>query len=243
MPEREGSLQIELISATRRHDRIPYVLKPELQSVIAEVTAGNPVLVLQNLGLSIIPKWHYAVVVGFDLNEGELILRSGDQKRHLISMKLFERTWQRSGYWAFVALPADRLPSTAEEIPYLQSVAALESTGRAQTAALAYRSAIKEWPQSLPAHMGLGNSLYATGDTHGARQAYQTAIRHHPDAAVAHNNLAHLLADEKNWAVAEVHARRAVLLGGPQLKTFQQTLERILKRTNIDTEAKAKAAK
>ena len=66
LPEKQGSLQAEMLAAARRYGMLAYALKPELQDVITEVAAGNPVLVLQNLGLSWYPMWHYAVVIGYD---------------------------------------------------------------------------------------------------------------------------------------------------------------------------------
>lgn len=230
IPEREGSLQLELLAAARRHGRVPYVLRPQLESLATEIASGHPVVVLQNLSLPVSPKWHYAVAVGFDLAQAEIVLRSGDRKRHVVPLELFERTWRRGDYWAFVALPPDKLPQTAEEMPYLQSVVALEKLGRHEDAAVAYNAALKRWPKSLGARLGLGNSLYARGDRHGAERAFRDAVRDHPQAGAAHNNLAQALADAGNWEEAEAHARRAVALGGPQKEIFEKTLARIRAR-------------
>ena len=40
-----GSLQLELLGATRRHGFIPYVLAPEADALVAELAARRPVLV------------------------------------------------------------------------------------------------------------------------------------------------------------------------------------------------------
>jgi tetratricopeptide (TPR) repeat protein len=231
IPEREGSLQIELLAAARRHGRVPYVLRPQLETLATEIASGNPVIVLQNLSLPISPKWHYAVAVGFDLTQAEIVLRSGDRRRHIVPLELFERTWRRGGHWAFVALAPDKLPQTAEEAPYLQSVVALEKLGRYEEAAVAYKTALKRWPRSLGARMGLGNSLHARGDRAGAERAFRDAARDHPDSGAAHNNLAQVLADAGSWEKAEAHARRAIELGGPQKEIFEQTLARIQARS------------
>lgn len=45
LPEREGSLQLELIAASRRYERLPYVLDGTLAAILAELAAGRPVLV------------------------------------------------------------------------------------------------------------------------------------------------------------------------------------------------------
>lgn len=66
LPAREGSLQLELVAATRRAGRLPYVLAGEPRALLAQLQAGRPVLVLQNLGTPHVPVWHYAVLTGFD---------------------------------------------------------------------------------------------------------------------------------------------------------------------------------
>ena len=227
LPERQGSLQLELIGAARRHGRIPYVLQPQLESLMAEVTSGNPVLILQNLSLPWFPMWHYAVVVGFDLKSDRLVLRSGREERHEVPFKVFERTWRRSDYWAMVVLPPDRLPFTAEEIPYVQAVAPLERLSRWPDTALAYATALERWPKSLAARMGLGNSRYALGDVRGAEAAFRQATKEHPNASPAFNNLAQVLADQDRLTEAHSAARRAVEIGGPQQKIFRDTLKQI----------------
>lgn len=232
IPERRGSLQPELLGAARRHGRIPYVLAPHLESLLAEVTSGNPVVILQNLSLPWYPKWHYAVVVGFDLKSDRLVLRSGREPRHEVPFKVFERTWRRSDYWAVVVLPPDRLPFTAEEIPYVQAVAPLERLSRWPETALAYATALERWPKSLAARMGLGNSRYALGDLRGAEAAFRQAAQEHPEAGAAFNNLAQALTDQERLAEAHVAARHAVELGGPQQNIFRETLKQIETRLN-----------
>ncbi|MBI3547357.1 MAG: PA2778 family cysteine peptidase [Gammaproteobacteria bacterium] len=233
LPKRKGSLQLELISATRRQGRIPYVLRPQLESIFAEVSSGNPVLILQNLSFWWYPMWHYAVVVGFDLPHDQLILRSGREQRHLVPIEVFERTWRRGDYWAMVVVPPDRLPFTAEEIPYVQSVAALERLSRWNETSEAYRSALKRWPKSLGAQMGLGNSRYALGDLAGAEKAFHQATQDHPAAGAAFNNLAQTLADQGRWHEAQRAAQQAVQIGGPQIETFRETLKQIDLRLEI----------
>src|SRR3989344_7749393 len=227
LPKRQGSLQLEMIGAARRHGRVPYVLRPELESLFAEVASGNPVLILQNLSFWWYPKWHYAVVVGFDLSRSTIVLRSGREEQRVIPIELFERTWRRGDYWAMVVMPPDRLPFTAEETPYLQSVVPLERLARWQETASAYTAALKRWPRSLVAQLGPGNSRYALGDLRGAEDAFRKATQAHPESADAFNNLAQTLADQQHWAKAQQAARRAVELGGPQSKTYRETLNLI----------------
>src|SRR5437588_472596 len=63
LPQRKGSLQIEMMAAARRHGMVSYQLAPRFEDVLRELSAGNPVIVLQNLGFG--GGWHYAVAVGY----------------------------------------------------------------------------------------------------------------------------------------------------------------------------------
>ncbi len=233
LPERKGSLQVELLAATRQHGRIPSVIRPELETLINEVRAGNPVLVLQNLAFSWYPKWHYAVVVGFDLQDDKIILRSGREQRQVLPIKLFERTWRRSDYWAITVTMPDKLPISAEEISYLQAVAPLERLERWQDAKTAYTAVLTRWPNSITAHMGLGNSLYALHDVRGAETEYRHVTQQDANFAPAYNNLAQTLADQNHLDAAEQAARHAVGLAGPLLATYAETLQQIIVRRTM----------
>jgi tetratricopeptide (TPR) repeat protein len=234
LPERQGSLQAELLAAARRQGRVPYVLSPQLEALVTEVQAGNPVLVLQNLGYSWTPKWHYAVVVGVDLPREEMVLRSGVEARHVVSMQLFEHTWARSGHWAMVVTTPARLPQTAEELLYLRSVATLERVNRHAEAAAAYSAALQRWPTSLGAQLGLGNSRYAVGDLAGAEAIFRQALEVHPDTAVVLNNLAQTLADRGQFAQAQPLAVRATQLE-PTNALYRETLADIRRRATRDS--------
>ena len=66
LPAREGSLQAEIVAATCRRGLLAPPVEPALDALLAEIAAGHPVLVLQNLGLNWLPRWHYAVAIGYD---------------------------------------------------------------------------------------------------------------------------------------------------------------------------------
>jgi hypothetical protein len=229
LPARRGTLQIELAAAARRHGRVPYVLAPEVAALLTEVSAGRPVVVLENLGLSWYPRWHYAVIVGFDLSRDLLILRSGTQRRERVSLEVFERTWRRGGAWAMVTLSPDALPRTATELPYLRTVLPFEELGEWATAARAYATALRRWPDSTGAAMGLGNSLYALKDYGAAADAYRGLLTRRPAYAPALNNLAESLAAAGDLTAAERYAREAVKAGGGEA-VYETTLQEIHNR-------------
>lgn len=225
-PGREGSLQPDMITATRRHGRVAYPIK-DLTSLLREVAAGTPVVVFQNLGLSWYPQWHYAVAIGYDLDSRELILHSGETARTRLSLATFEHTWERGGHWAILALPPNHLPATAEPLAYLTAVKGLEQAKQFAAAERAYATALGRWPDDLLALMGRGNALYALGRKRDAASAFRAAVARHPDSGAALNNLAHVLADLGQYAEAERTARRALELGGPFSETARRTLDEI----------------
>ena len=193
IPERKGSLQIEMIVATRRHKMLPYQLEPQLTDLFAEVAAGNPVLVLQNLGFEWYPQWHYAVVVGYDTNNHEVILRSGTTKRWLTPFEVFERTWKRADFWALVIVPIGEIPATAEPLPYLKTAYAFEETGNRELALKAYQSASRQWPDVAVVWMTLGNMAFDNQQWSEAVSAFNTASSLEPESIVGWNNLAYAL--------------------------------------------------
>jgi tetratricopeptide (TPR) repeat protein len=229
VPARRGSLQAEMLAATRRHGLVAYELAPRLEALLREIAAGTPVLVLQNLALPWVPQWHYAVAIGYDLGAREIVLRSGVTRRLVMSLDTFERTWVRSGHWAMLALPPERLPETAAALPYLAAVAALERVAPA-AARRGYETALVRWPDSAAAGIGLGNASYVLGDLAGAAAAYLRATQRHPGSADAWNNLAQALIELGSRDPALAAARRAVALGGPRLATYRETLESILRQ-------------
>lgn len=226
LPGRQGSLQVEMLAAGRRHGLVPYALKPDLEVLLREVAAGHPVLVFQNLAFAVSPVWHYAVVIGFDRKRNLLLLHSGRTQRMEMSLFTFERTWARAQNWAMVALPPTKLPATGEAPAYAQAVAALERVdpGSAQRA---YATALKSWPDDLALLLGAGNAAYALGQREQAITAYRSALQRHADFADAWNNLAQALLDGGQLREAAQAAEQAVALGGPRRLRYQELLDQI----------------
>ena len=101
-------MQVEVVAAARRHGVIAYPVAKRLDALYREVTAGRPVLVLQDLALAGASVWHYAIVIGFDRSTNEVILRSGSQRRLVMNRRAFERSWRRGDHWAVVMLKQAR---------------------------------------------------------------------------------------------------------------------------------------
>jgi len=195
IPARHGSLQIELLAATRNYGLLPYPVEPDLVTLLGEIQSGHPVLVLQNLGIGMLPIWHYAVVVGYLPQSNQFVLRSGKYRRHLVPALKFFRTWRRADTWGVVVLtPGESLAGRNEET-VVAAVANLEAVGQTVAAAAAYQAAVREWPGYATAWLGLGNANYALGRLPLAEQAYQRVRVLDAGNVIALNNLALVQAD------------------------------------------------
>ena len=226
LPAREGSLQLEMLAGSRRHGAVATRIPGSLEAVMRETAAGHPVVVLQNLGLAWAPLWHYAVVIGYDLDERHFVLRSGTTERLELAFRTFEHTWDRSERWAFVSLPPDRLPASATEEEATRARVAFERNAPPAAAAQGYLAALERWPDSLVLAMGLGNARYAAGDLAGAEQAFRSAAARHESAA-AFNNRARVLLELGRRDEAREAAQQAVRLGGPLRETALATLRAV----------------
>ncbi len=239
VPGRMGSFQVEMLAAARRNGAVAVELKPDLASVFAEVAAGSPVVVLQNLGLGFSPVWHYAVVAGYDLDSGKVTLRSGTTRRLEMPLAAFERTWERAGRWAMLALPPQRLPASLDIEQYLAFVIKLERSGPPQAARAAYESILGRAPGNVVALLGLGNTAYVQGDFASAERAFREAVRVQPDSAAARNNLAEALAALGRYPEALSEAKTAVSLGGPLGEVAARTLQAVAARAGQQGQASA----
>jgi tetratricopeptide (TPR) repeat protein len=207
LPARHGSLQLELLAATRRHGRVAYPLPPDRRALAAELAAGRPVLVLQNFGSASLPAWHYAVVIGYE--PGHLLLRSGLTERLELSESRFDGTWSRAGRWAFVALRPGELPASDEALRYAEAASAFEAVASDADAVAAFGAATERWPAEPAGWLGLGNARERRGDHLGAEAAYRAALAAVPGYAAARNNLAELLARRGCLAAARREILRA----------------------------------
>lgn len=235
LPGRQGSLQLELVAACRQHNRIPYVIDPDIVSLVAELRAGRPVLVLQNLGLNILPAYHYAVVIGV-LPPNNIVLRSGENRRLVMELDHFLVTWKRSNSWGMIVLRPGELPAEPDSVRYLSSVSAFEVSGNLLQATLGYKAACAAWPEDQTALFALGNNYLFREKYRDAEAVFRRLITNNPDHIAASNNLAETLARQgcysKALVVSDQAVRAAERLNSPLKKTVMQTRNEIIHQLN-----------
>jgi tetratricopeptide (TPR) repeat protein len=229
LPKREGTLSIEIIAAARSRGLLPYTIDPKITALWNELNAGRPVLVMQNLGLSSWPQWHYAVVIGYNAEKNEVTLRSGITAVKRMSLRSFERTWVLADHWGLILLTPGTLPRNADLVRYMVAAAGFEALGNYDAAAAAYTGAQRAWPESALPPFGLANVAYAREDWPHAQAWYEQVVAIEPDHAIAYNNLADTLA-QRGCATDAAHAieRALSLTKDASLRSaFEATAQRV----------------
>ncbi len=223
-PKMKGTLQADMISASRRNGLIAIPIEG-IDSLLAELAAGNPVIVFENLALSWLPQWHYAIVFGYDLSRKEIILHSGPEANKRWDMEKFERSWMLGEYWGLVVLPSSKLSATADEVAHVKAASAVELGPFSQSAQENYQLILKKWPDSLGALIGLANVAFEIKDYKSAISHLSKATEFHPNSAFAWHNLAVAQGSAKMKKRANRSAHRAMALVSPDnYKTFSENL-------------------
>lgn len=209
VPARRGSLQVEMVAATRRAGRVPWLLPGGLPALVREVAAGHPVLVLQDVGQLGLRRWHYAVAVGLEPTADAVVLRSGREPRRREPAARFARSWAASDHWALVVLPPGVLPAVATPDLTLTTLAAAEGLLPAHDLHVTWIAAEARFPADPAVAFGAANAARAAGDAVAAAAGLRRSLALAPDFLPALNNLADLLLDTGCGAEALALAARA----------------------------------
>jgi tetratricopeptide (TPR) repeat protein len=162
IPGLQGTLQIEMTSATRQLGLLAYAQRGTMAQLLSLVAENIPVIVLQNNSLAWLPQWHYAVVIGYDLQSKEVILHTGVTESHRLNFSTFERTWARGNYWLLAMLPADKSSPQLEPFIYTKASQDLFNTQQINSGVTALKTATAQWPDYWLPYFLLGNHYFSS---------------------------------------------------------------------------------
>lgn len=229
-PGRQGSLQVDMMAAPRHFGLASYRVQPSLSDLFKLNMAGSSPVVLLNLGLDALPRWHYAVVVGHDLTQRDILLTSGTERLQRIPVRTFELMWARGGYWAMVIAKPDHLPETIHAEEAEKAALAFERDNPPQSSASLWRALRQRWPDRLLPWLGLSHAYMQDQQWMAARDTLLHTTQHF-DSAVAWNNLAHVwmaLRDPPRARAAANQALRRAQSAEPKwLPAVEDTLRQI----------------
>lgn len=210
-PALQGSLQIEMAAASRQLGFVAYEQRASLSQLLQLIAEQIPVIVLQNNGLSWLPQWHYAVVIGYDLEQREIILHSGLTAEYRLDLATFERTWQRANYWLLAMLPPERTSALLDPFLYTKACQDLLDTRQTDAGVKALTSATKQWPEYWLPYFLLGNHYWHIAPTTAA-QWFARGLPIAKDQPAYLNNYAILLSELGCHAQAEALLESALLI-------------------------------
>ncbi len=188
-PGAGGTYLADMTGSSRRLGQLAVEIST-FDQLLAEIDAGHPVIVFQNLGLGVAPVWHYGVVTGYDFGRDEVYLNSGQLDQMVLPFATFERTWRRGGFWGLLVLPPNQLPVSVRQTDILSAAASLERVAQFEAAETLYETGAARWPENWLWHFGLGNARYSQGNLRGARQALRRAQSIDPTIPEIRSNLA-----------------------------------------------------
>ena len=226
IPARRGSLQVEMLATPRSFTRLALPLPRNPASIIAELEAGRPVLVLHNYGLPFWPRWHYAVVVGYDPVDDVFVLRSGDKRRQLMRSRRFMIAWHYGGRWAMVVLRPGETAALDDAQSFLEAAAHFEKVASPADSHATFAAAVRRWPGEPVAYVGRGTAEYRLGNLPAAAHDYAQALQLDSAQAGARNNLAQTLVDLRcpHRALAMFEGRDLDGLPAPLRDASKETL-------------------
>ncbi|MES2527199.1 MAG: PA2778 family cysteine peptidase [Bdellovibrionota bacterium] len=213
----KGSFFPEM-KARARDEGMVVIEVNDLEDAFKELSAGNPVIVLQNNGFAFFPRWHFAVLTGFDLKGPDVYLHDGSKEVEEDDMRLFERSFVLGGKRSLVILPPGKLSVTGTEMNHLESATILEGMNKKDDALKSYQAILTKWPESLLARIGASNVLYFLGRKKEAMLELESAVISHPDSAFAWHNLAIIQGESGNKELAKLSAKKALSLASDEQK-------------------------
>jgi tetratricopeptide (TPR) repeat protein len=193
LPQKGGTLQIELMAAARANGLLVYELDPSFEALFLELSASHPVIVLVNRSFSWVPLWHYAPVTGYDAQTQTILTHFGDEANETLSLSTFEAIWNRSQKWGIVLLAPGEIPASATPRKFLLCVYALEKQGMVREAVVSYEAALRHWPQHVETLFALGNAYYGLNEVAKAEETYKKIVSLDATNPLALNNLADIL--------------------------------------------------
>ena len=137
LPGGEADLERNMQVLAREYGLMVYPLDTQLTAVLAQVAAGYPVMARVGGGL-----WsdaHYVVVVGFNQQKSTVLLRSGMDRRLLMSFSDFESKWKSAGSWAILTQRPSQLPANVDAQRWRDSANATAQAGQERAAAQALK--------------------------------------------------------------------------------------------------------
>lgn len=130
LPEAADDLEAGIPRVAQGYGMVVYPLDKRLQALLAQVAAGNPVLLRYRDGMAFWGEPRYAVMVGYDAYKQRVLLRSGMNRRQQMTFDAFSSAWDKEGSWAVLVQPPRQLPAQVDRQRWLHAADELARAGQ-----------------------------------------------------------------------------------------------------------------
>ena len=130
LPQGAETLDTAIPRVARDYGRVVYPLDKQLDALLTQVAAGNPVLLRYEDGSAWWSEPRYAVLMGYDRYKQRVLLRSGMHRRQVMAFDEFASAWEKQGSWAVLVQPPRQLPAQVDRQRWLHAADELAKAGQ-----------------------------------------------------------------------------------------------------------------
>lgn len=140
LPGGEDRLEQNMSKVAREYGFMVYPLDGELQALLAQVSAGYPVMVRYRDGSAWWKTPRYATLVGYNRVKQTVLLNAGMYRRAVMSFDDFNAAWKDAGSWAVLIQGPRQLPAQVDQQRWVNAANELSRAGQEQAAGEAIKS-------------------------------------------------------------------------------------------------------
>ncbi len=139
LPGAEEKLEQNMQNLAREYGFVVYPVDQKFPDLLAQVSAGYPVMVRFNEGSLWWKEQRYGVMVGFNQNKRTVLIYTG-MGRLTVSFEEFTSEWNSAGNWAVLVQGPRQLPVPVDRERWLKASHDLSQAGQEQAAGEAIKA-------------------------------------------------------------------------------------------------------
>ncbi|HEY0290207.1 MAG TPA: peptidase C39 family protein [Pseudomonas sp.] len=140
LPGGEAKLEQSMPNLAREYGFVVYPLDDSLPALLAQVSAGFPVMVRISEGSVWWKQQRYGVLIGFNQRKRTVVLHVGENRRSLMGFDDFTSAWRSAGSWAVLIQGPRQLPAQVDRERWLKAANELAQAGQEQAAGEAVKA-------------------------------------------------------------------------------------------------------
>lgn len=139
LPAAEDKLESNMLNLAREYGFVVYPVDRQFPDLLAQVSAGFPVMVRFSEGSLVWKEQRYGVMVGFNQNKRTVLIYTG-LGRLTVSFEAFTSDWNNAGNWAVLVQSPRQIPAPVDRERWLKAANDLAQAGQEQAAGEAVKA-------------------------------------------------------------------------------------------------------